>query len=94
MDVANQYPEFTAALRARRSAWLGSHQESDRCLSGLFGFSGKGRGKIGKLVCHGFQKVARIINRLLNRGSERDDECCVCCGKVRGRQGHSPLGDR
>ncbi len=94
MDVARPYPEFTAALRARRSAWLGSHQESDRCLGGLFGFSGQGRGQIGKLVRYGFQKIGRVLNRLINRGCERDDERCVCCGKVRGRQGHSPLGDR
>lgn len=94
MDVANQYPEFTAALRARRSAWLGGHQESDRCFGGLSGFSGQGRGQIGKLVRYGFQKIGRVLNRLIDRSGKSDDERCVCCGKVRGRQGHSPLGDR
>jgi len=94
MDVARQYPEFTAALRERRSAWLGSHQESDRRLGGLSRFSGQGRGQIGKLVRYGFQKVGRVLNRFIDRSGKRDDERCVCCGKVRGRQGHSPLGDR
>ncbi len=94
MMIANDYSEFTAALRERRSAWLGSHQESDRCFGGLFGFSGQGRGKVRQLVRNVFEKVSRVIDRLINRGGQRNDERCVCCCKVCGRQGHSPLGDR
>lgn len=94
MSTVHDYSEFTAALRARRSAWLGSHQESDGRLGGLFGFSGQGRGKVRQLVRNVFEKVGRGFQRLINRGGQRDDERCVCCCKVCGRQGHSPLGDR
>lgn len=94
MSIVNEYPEFVGALRARRSAWLGSHQESDGRFGRLSGFTGQGRGQIGKLVRYGFQKIGRVLYRLIDRSGKRDDERGVCCGKVRGRQGHSPSGDR
>ncbi len=94
MSGTARYSRFVSAVQARRSAWLGSHQESDGRLGGLSRFSRQGRGQIGKLVRYGFQKIGRVLNRLIDRSGKRDDERCVCCCKVRGRQGHSPLGDR
>lgn len=94
MTIVQEYSGFIDALRARRSAGFGSHQETDGRVNALSGISRQGSGKAGQFIRDLFEKVRSAFGSAVDRSGNRDDERCVHCSKVGGRQGHSPAGDR